>query len=67
MGEFEWRQIIANMESGQNLKDAVANANAATASKAWFTTDVNGNQIRVPAQAWQVIGNNNDGGANAHF
>jgi len=29
MGEYEWLQIVANLTSGQNLQQAVANAHAA--------------------------------------
>ncbi len=57
MGEYEWEQIVANLTSGQNLQQAVANANAATAKITWST----------PAQAWQVIGDSGNGGAGIHF
>jgi hypothetical protein len=66
MGEYEWLQILANLESGQNLKQAVANANAATAKITWYTP-VNGVNTPVPAQAWQVIGDSGNGGAGIHF
>jgi hypothetical protein len=63
MGEYEWEQIVANLTNGQNLQQAVANANAATAKKTW--TNDQGKQ--VPAQAWQVIGDSGKGGAGIHF
>jgi hypothetical protein len=63
MGEFEWEQIVANLTSGQNLQQAVANANTATANKQWF--NLQGQQ--VPAQAWQVIGDSGNGGTGIHF
>jgi len=66
MGEYEWLQIVANLESGQNLKNAVANANTATASKTWYKL-VNGVKTSVPAQAWTVIGDSGNGGAGIHF
>jgi hypothetical protein len=65
-GEYEWLQILSNLESGQNLQQAVANANAKTAQQTWYTF-VNGVQTQVPAQAWQVIGDSGNGGAGIHF
>jgi hypothetical protein len=67
MGEYEWLQILANLESGQNLQQAVANANAATAAKGPWYTLVNGVLTQVPAQAWQVIGDSGNGGAGIRF
>jgi hypothetical protein len=63
MGEFEWEQIVANLTSGQNLQQAVANANTKTAGQPWF--NLQGQQ--VPAQAWLVIGDSGNGGAGIHF
>jgi hypothetical protein len=63
MGEFEWEQIVANLTSGQNLQQAVANANTATAQKTWY----NDKGQQVPAQAWQVIGDSGNHGAGIHF
>ena len=53
MGEYEWRQIVAYLESGQNLKQAVANADAKTAKKTWYKL-VKGVMTVVPAQSWQA-------------
>jgi hypothetical protein len=64
MGEFEWLQILANLEGGGNLQQAVAAANAAVVAKApWY--DNQGNI--VPPQAWQVIGDSGNGGTGIHF
>jgi Bacterial Ig-like domain (group 3)/Bacterial Ig-like domain (group 2)/Galactose oxidase, central domain len=66
MGEFEWLQIVGNLAKGQNLKDAVSNANAATANQTWYAM-INGVKTQVPAQAWQVIGDSGNGGTGIHF
>jgi len=63
MGEFEREQIVANLTSGQNLQQAVANANTATAQKTWY----NDKGQQVPPQAWQVIGDSGNHGAGIHF
>jgi len=67
MGEYEWLHILANLGSGQNLKQAVANANAATAAAAPWYAMVNGVKTQIPAQAWRVIGDSGNGGAGIHF
>jgi hypothetical protein len=66
MGEYEWRQIVAYLESGQNLKQAVANADAKTAKKTWYKL-VKGVMTVVPAQSWQVVGDSGNKGAGIHF
>jgi hypothetical protein len=63
MGEYEWLQIVANLTSSQNLQQAVANANTATAQIIWK----NAQGQQVPAQAWQVIGDSGNGGTGIHF
>jgi hypothetical protein len=64
MGEYEWEQIVAGLASGQNLQQAVANANAAVVRKApWYN---NLGQV-VPPQSWQVIGDSGNGGTGIHF
>jgi hypothetical protein len=64
MGEFEWEQIVANLTSGQNLKQAVANAYTAVVAKApWYNTS---GQV-VPPQMWQVIGDSGNNGAGINF
>ena len=69
MGEYEWEQIVAYLTSGQNLKQAVASANAATKAKGgWKKYDPKtGGTSPVAAQAWQVIGDSGNGGAGIHF
>jgi hypothetical protein len=66
MAEFEWLQIVANLESGQNLKDAVNNAYNAASQKTWYAI-INGVQTQVPAQLWQIIGDSGNGGTGIHF
>lgn len=66
MGEYEWRQIVAYLESGYNLKVAVDKANAKTAQKTWYKL-VRGVKTVVPAQAWQVVGDSGHKGAGIHF
>jgi len=68
-GEFEWRQILANMASGQNLQVALDNANKATANQPpWYQWDSTTNtNVLVPPQTWQVIGDSGNGGAGIHF
>lgn len=65
MGEYEWLQTLRYLTSGQNLQQAVANANydVANTHGPWY--DNTGKQ--VPAQAWQVIGDSGNGGTGIHF
>jgi hypothetical protein len=69
MGEFEWRQIVAYLESGQNLQQAVANANIDTANQApWYQwNSATNTNVLVPPQTWQVIGDSGNLGAGIHF
>jgi hypothetical protein len=69
MGEYEWEQIVAYLESGQNLQTAVDNANAKTkAFGPWYQYNaVTGQNVQVPAQAWQVIGDSGNGGSGIRF
>jgi hypothetical protein len=64
MGEYEWLQILSSLTSGQNLKQAVASANAAVVAKAPWK-DNKGNI--VPPQAWLVIGDSGNGGTGIQF
>jgi hypothetical protein len=57
MGEYEWRQIVAYLESGQNLKQAVANADAKGLRKNNFTSQIRLDRI-VPSRehfAWSEV------------
>ncbi len=65
MGEYEWLHILRYLTSGQNLQQAVFNANADVASPQNHWTDNQGNP--VPAQAWQVIGDSGNGGTGIKF
>jgi hypothetical protein len=63
MGEFEWLHTLRYLTSGQDLQQAVFNANSDVASQTWKD---NTGKV-VPAEAWQVIGDSGNGGAGIHF
>jgi hypothetical protein len=67
MGEYEWLQILHYLTSGQNLQQAVANANndVAHTHGPWYNNSQPPQQVQP--QAWQVIGDSGNGGAGIHF
>ena len=65
MGEYEWLHILRYLTSGQNLKQAVKNANTDVANPQNNWKDNLGKLY--PPQAWQVIGDSGNKGAGIKF
>jgi hypothetical protein len=67
MGEYEWLQILRFLTSGENLQQAVSDANAAVKAKPWGQIQPDGSTLPTPAQAWRVIGDGGNGGTGIQF
>lgn len=67
MGEYEWLQILRYLTSGQNLQNAVNNANLDVLQAAQASPWRDPTGKIYPPEAWKVIGNNHDGGAGFQF
>jgi hypothetical protein len=56
------------LESGKNLKQAITNGHAKTVGITWYEYDsATDSNLPAPAQAWQVIGDSDNGGAGIQF
>ena len=64
MGEYERLRILSYLTSGQNLQQAVANANVDVVKAAPWKDNTG---TIYPPQAWQVIGDSGKGGTGIHF